>query len=72
MNAARTGRQGQDASPKDPSFRPRFTRNLADNIKKAAGLAGMTVPTYLERVVGPFVQTDLRTRVVALADMGEI
>lgn len=64
-------RQGQDAV-KDPSFRPRFSRALAANIKRAAALAGMTVPQYLEQVVGPHVQLDLRNRAIALADQGTI
>ena len=67
--------QGQDAvkdAVKDPSFRPRFSRGLASNIKRAAALADMTVPQYLERVVGPQVQMDLRNRAIALADQGTI
>jgi hypothetical protein len=52
--------QGQDV--KDPSFRPRFSMRLASLIKRAAALAGLSVPQYLERVILPLVQTDLRAR----------
>jgi hypothetical protein len=58
--------QGQDVV-KDPSFRPRFTRGLASAIKRASALAGMSVPQYLETVVGPLVHEDLRKRVTRAA-----
>ena len=66
MNAPTT--QGQDAQVKDPSFRPRFSKKLAANIKRAAGMRGMSVPAYLEQHIGPFVSKDLRELVIEAAD----
>jgi hypothetical protein len=66
MNAPNT--QGQDAQVKDPSFRPRFSKKLAANIKRAAALRGLTVPAYLEQHIGPFVSADLRGLVIEAAD----
>ena len=44
-------------------YRPRLTPELAADLRVASGLAGMTVPEYLEKVVAPFVSTDLQARI---------
>ena len=44
-------------------YRPRLTHELAADLRVASGLAGMTVPEYLEKVVAPFVSTDLQARI---------
>lgn len=44
-------------------YRPRLSPSLAADLRVAAGLAGMTVPEYLEGVVAPFVSTDLQRRI---------
>ena len=44
-------------------YRPRLSTSLAADLRVASGLAGMTVPEYLEQVVAPFVSTDLQRRI---------
>ena len=44
-------------------YRPRLTPELAADLRVASGLAGMTVPGYLEKVVAPCVSTDLQARI---------
>lgn len=44
-------------------YRPRLTPELAADLRVASGLAGMTVPEYMEKVVAPFVSTDLQRRI---------
>ena len=50
------------SQPTEP-YRPRLSIHLAADLRVAAGLAGMTVPEYLEGVVAPVVSTDLQRRI---------
>jgi hypothetical protein len=43
-------------------FRPRLSDDHARELQTAAALAGLTATIYLERVVRPMVQADLRRR----------
>ena len=48
-------------------YRPIIQPELARDLRRAAGLAGMSVPAYLHRVVHTLVQADLRARATELA-----
>lgn len=44
-------------------YRPRMSPELTAELKLAAGLAGLTVPEYLDQVVRPYVATDAQQRI---------
>ena len=72
MERTRTGRgQDEDRTPARV-FRPMFSPELEKLVKSAAGLAGMSVPKYLNTIGLELIRTDARARAIALADSTDL
>lgn len=49
-----------------------FSPELEKLVKSAAGLAGMSVPKYLNTIGLELIRTDARARAIALADSTDL
>ena len=53
-------------------FRPMLSPEMHRACQAAAGLAGVSVPTYLNTIVLELVREDARARAISLADNVEL
>ena len=68
MDSERTGQQAD----RPRGLRPMLSPDMERACKAAAGMAGLSVPQYLNTIVIELVRADARARAIRLADRVEI
>lgn len=68
MDSERTGQQAD----RPRVFRPMLSPEMERVCKAAAGMAGLSVPAYLNTIAIELVRADARARAIRLADQVEL